>query len=212
MAVCFPDADGDGFGIAGSLGCPGPRDCDDGDWFVNPGRLEDAEAQGDENCNVKTGMLAYLAEGAFPPLMWADIGAVSRPMDQIKVGDGTASGTSTRTVALPLNTSVVVAVDVEARVGTGCELILGTSSAGSPAPITWVAEVVAATGVSFLSFVGDITPGRVLRRVGIYCPAGSSVQIDWLQVQDAEVEFPPPQELSVDWQDTRHPGAATARP
>lgn len=206
MAACLPDGDGDGFGLPGAFGCPGPRDCDDGDWFVNPGRLEVVAGTGDENCNVKTAMRATFAEGAFPPFMWVDVGAVSRPADRIQVGDGAAVGSSTRTLAMTLTTSVVVAVDVESTTGTGCRLGLGTSAAGTSTPVTTVSELITGTGVSFLSFVGDITPGRVLRKVQLSCDAGSSVQLDWLQVQDAEVEFPPPAELSIDWQDTRHPG------
>lgn len=47
---------------------------------------------------------------------------------------------------------------------------------------------------------------RRLDQLHFSCAPGSSMQVDWVQVQDAVDVFPPPEELSFDWSDTRAPG------
>lgn len=142
-AICASDGDADGFGQTLGAGCPPVLDCNELNAAVNPGEMEDVGNTKDDNCNGRTGMLATLSEVAFSPSQWADVGSVVHLPDVVVVGDvgSPAAASTTRTVAIPLNTSVVVAMDVSDYDGFGapCDVRLGTrieSSYPSTKPLT----------------------------------------------------------------------------
>ena len=205
-AVCPPaaDADGDGFAPTAWPGCPARLDCDDADLAVNPGELEDLATSDDDNCNDRLAMFVSHADAGFAPAPWIDVGLVVRDADFLRVY---TNSSSTRSLVRPLDTGVVVAVDVTSRTGTGCELRLGTAEPGASG-FSWHAHPLAVDGVQMLDFSADFAPPEILKRVQVRCDAVSEVFVDWIQVQDATTEFPPPEELSVTWHDTRLPAGA----
>lgn len=207
--MCTTDGDGDGYGQFLGPGCAALRDCDDFHVNINPAELENLATLEDDNCNGRTGMLATFGEANFSTAQWTDVGPVSHLLDRISLGANPSSVTasSTRTLSMPLNTAVVVAMDVVSNTGTGaaCEVRLGWGPASDPFLVFWTAMPIGPAGTQIVSFAGSLDPGKVLRRVQLACYGDRQLSVDWLQVQDAELYFPPPKDMSFDWQDTRHP-------
>lgn len=139
-AICTHDLDGDGYGSpVGGPSCPAIPDCDEGRPLVNPGVFEDIGTSADDNCNQRSGILPLWMEARFAPLVWVDVGTVTRAagntfFDTVKVGTPTGGAASTtRTLAgVPLNVSVAVAAKVSGNIGTGtpCAIRLGTTAPG----------------------------------------------------------------------------------
>ncbi len=213
-AACLlgTDPDGDLYGPAfpppSVTGCPPVPDCDQARGDINPGMLEDLDTPEDDNCNGRPGMsIVFTAPNFGPYSGWVPSGWTLGLGDHGKIGNlPAAPGAMTRAVSLPLNRSIVVTLDVSALSGTGCELALSHRTADPmDIGVTTIRPVVG-TGVEFFDYTGAIAPGRVLTQIRLACAAGSSMTVDWLQVQDALAEFGPPTEMSVVWQDTRLPG------
>ncbi len=198
--------DGDGYGSPTSgAGCPALLDCHDDNAAVSPGRLETQTTAFDDNCNGRSAMLVGFTESAFAAGAWSDTGLVSHGADGVLVG--TSSATKRVGINRNLNTGTVVAVRVTSTAGGACNFRIRTSVPGVPGA-TWYTKPLPATGVNMLDFTGDFSPPRVLKEAEISCPAGRSVNVDWLSVQDAELEFAPPADISVTWKDTRLPAGA----
>jgi hypothetical protein len=195
------DADSDGYPSAGYPGCV--RDCDDGNWFVNPGRPEDPGLPTDDNCNGRKQMVARFGESFFAPPAWVGTGTFSAAGDGVFLLD---SASVQRDINLTLYTSTYVALDVTNLSGAGCSVQLVTREPSAvPGSATTKSVPITGTGVQFLWFGSLFSPPEFVKTVKLACSAGSSLTADWLQLQDAEVEFPPAADLEMTWRDARIP-------
>lgn len=207
-AACFNDPDADGYGSGGGS-CPPVADCNQMNAAVNPGVLEDLDTVYDDNCNGRTGMSTVFSATNWVFTGWTASGQTTLLSDSARLGGpaGWNAGSLTRTgLSIPLRHRIVAALDVSNRSGAGCSLNLYTSATPTGVVIAAPPQFVTGTGVQFLDFAGLIAPGRTLRSVTLDCSALSTMTFDWLQLQDALMEFAPPSEISIDWQDTRLPG------
>ncbi len=180
-------------------------DCRDYDAAVHPNQLELGSTVYDDNCNGRRAMLPGFTETAFLPVQWASSGSVSFHADGV-----TLNGTSTVTrsgLTLSRSTASVVALKVASLSGTTCNLQLNTSEPGV-AGGTWKTKWLTGTGVQLLDFRTSFSPPEVIKQVRLQCGPGSTLDADWLVIQDALEEFGPPAELSVTWKDTRLPAGA----
>ena len=205
-AVCLSDADFDGYApLPGMLGCPAVADCDDTDGTINPAELEYDNTDHDDNCNGRTApLMGFMAANFFAPA-WLPAGpGVAVTPDAVQIG---SSSSVTRSgINSPLATGTVVTVDVSAQSGPNCTFEVRTSEPGGPA--AWHAMPISGSVVHQCDFTSTFAPPESLRAVRLACGALSSMTVDWLTFQDAEIEFPPPQDLHVTWKDTRLPAGA----
>lgn len=186
-------------------GCPYLLDCAPSDGSRSPSALEDVETSGDENCNDRSGMVAWFASTFFPASLWTDTGFVMHGSDTVTL---VGPSSTTRVLSRPITTRTVVAVAAETS-GTGCSLSLGVAP-DTGSPYSWYSQNIAGADIRFLDFSASYSPPAVLKRIKLECTGTSSTVVDWLQFQDSYVEFAPPSELAVDWQDTRLPAGAHA--
>lgn len=183
-----------------TVGCP-PRDCDDHDASRSPGELEDLDQPEDENCNGSVGMMRPFVNTNFPASTWARSPTVLVNGDSFLILAATGGWTS-RSMSVTFATEQIVALDIGTLTGTGCEMSISLTSGGVG---TTYIEALTAAGTSVRPFPGTGLTRR-LDQLRFACAAGSSLSVDWIQVQDAVDIFPPPEELSFEWSDTRAPG------
>ena len=213
-AACpaWNDVDGDGYGKVPYAGCPALLDCNDTQAATNPLQLEDVVNDRDDNCNGRRdAMQVYFGDGAFPSAQWTDTGSVLHSGSGVRVGITTtaAVASTVRFITKPVNTGLIAAIDVTSVSGPGCSVQLGTTPAGAPAtPISWTTGLTVNTtaGVQLLDFTPYLSPAYVVRRVKLQCPASTQMWVDWVQLQDSTVVFPPPEDVDLTWKDTAMPG------
>lgn len=184
-----------------------PVDCDDGNPAVHPNAFELVDNGVDDDCFGGDVLRRFFADTRFAAPAWNDTGMVLAGPDTVKVG-GPGAGRIARTLSAgrPFGGTAVI-VDVQAATVSPCDLLLSYGAWPSGAGFTTVRKpFLVSPGVQMFDFRAVKVP-YVLKEIAIECAAGSSVTLDWLQVQDAMVEFPPSKDLVFDWRDMRAPGA-----
>ncbi len=209
-ASCPTDADNDDYGTTGTEpGCfIAVTDCDNADNGVNPGAFEDLADGVDQDCDGRDALARYFSAAAFSAATWPATGTVSYGTDGMIVGGAAVSqpSSATRSVAIPrFKGATGVMVDVSNLDGFDtCFVELDTTPWGAAFPTTTHTQLVDAVGTRWYPFPG-LKPPHTLRAVRVKCDAYSGVVIDWIQVQNAQEVFPPPQDITLSWRDTRAP-------
>jgi hypothetical protein len=174
-------------------------DCDDNDSAINPGAQEIIGNLVDEDCDGHDALERFYVDSSF--FAWPSTPGVSYTPDRVIVPNTGAS--LTRTISVPASRGDIHgAVKASSVVGAGCSLeVQVTSDVGTTydtLPILNGTNVVKALNASASALPGS----RSITRLKLQCAAGSSMQVDWVSIQNADaVRFPPSPDVQVTWED-----------
>ena len=197
------DVDADGYATAPAF----PVDCDDYNAAVNPNADELVGNGSDDDCDGTDALGRRLLFTNFPTPAWTATGYVLGNVDGIRIGNGIAAGSITRTFTIPVNRgSIRAAVDLNNYSGAGpCSVSVSTTTLGGGSPTTATSSLTA-TGTTVSAPLAVNAAPRRVTGITLACPAGTSMLVDWLTIQNSEDVFPPVSELSIVWDDTEAPG------
>ncbi len=207
--MCPTDADGDGYGVPTTAGCPAVPDCNDQDEAIGPDAAEVVGNGVDEDCDRNDAVAHRADVRSFMAPQWAWTGAVSWNGDTVTVGGQGESGSLTRVLNryVPFGQLRAV-VGVEALSGSTCALDVESAQAGS-APVL-VAYPITATGTIVSSPLPLHSAPRTVTRLTLRCAAGASAQIDWLTLANAPSAAGPLAEATAAWTDIDAPAGGLA--
>ncbi len=192
------DQDGDGY--PRNAQPPQIPDCNDTSASVSPSRLEVIGDNVDQDCDGHDAGRRILAVEKFDGGAWTLNGAqVVSDGDVLSIGSG-GSAYLPLSIANPRG-QLHLAVDVEGVQGAGCTASLAVSpSSGAQATVT---RPITSGGTSVLSFASAPPPSRVVTRLTFACAAGSTLQLDWSNLQNVpDILLPALGEIdSADWKD-----------
>lgn len=169
---------------------------------INPAATEIIGDGIDQDCDNRDGARRWFALSTFASTDWTTTGLIAGWGDKLAISS--FGGSATRSVVGNGKGHIYAVLDVTAVTGSSCTATFQTTFVSAVASQT-VAITTAGTHVFDFNLLHN--PPRTLSKVTFACNPLSSMQVDWLVLQDTpEVIFPPAEDAEYTWEATGAPG------